>query len=297
MHAVPATALGLALLLSACAEQGGAGAAPPTSAPAGVTLPDDPDVPVLQVEYTGGFVTPETIAGRLPLLSVHADGRVFSQGPVPAIYPGPAWPNVLVHQADPADVAELVRHALDAGVAGTADLGMPGIADAPSTRFTVTTAEGTTVREVYALQEGAGATAGLTDEQQAERAELAELFAELTDLPFTLDPQGGAASSYEPTAVAALVRPWTAPEADPVVDLPLEQPAVAWPGPALPGEPLNPLLHCALATGEQAQAVTAAARAATGLTPWTTADGARWAISFRPLLPHETGCSDLTGRG
>ena len=51
---------------------------------------------VLLVEHTGGFVTPDTTASRLPLVSVYSDGRVVTEGPVIAIYPGPALPNVQV---------------------------------------------------------------------------------------------------------------------------------------------------------------------------------------------------------
>jgi hypothetical protein len=284
MHAVVPVALGLVLLLSGCAEQAGAGAPPPTAEPTPVSLPDDAGALVLQVELTGGFLTPELLAGRLPLISVYADGRVITEGPVAAVFPGPAWPNVQVQRADPATVRTLVEHALAAGVADTTELGMPGVADAASTRFTVTTAAGTTVREVYALSEGAGDPM-LTAEQQAARAELTDLLSELTDLPATLDD----AASYEPTAVAALARAWTT-EPDPAVG---ERPAVGWPGPQLPGESLGADLSCAVTAGDQAAAVTSAARAADQLTPWATADGAVWAVTFRPLLPHESGCADL----
>ena len=288
---LPAAVLGLVLVLSGCAQRSDAGGAPPPASP-GLDLPDDGDALVLQVAYTGGFLTPEMLAGRLPVLSVYADGRVLSEGPVIAIYPGPAWPNVQVQQADRATVQRLVQHALTAGVADTTDLGTPAIADAPSTRFTVTTAAGTTVREVYALSEGAGTSSGLTDEQQAARAELADLLTELTDLPQELGPAEQAPAAYEPTAVAALARPWSAP-AD---DLSLgTRPDLPWPGPALPGETVGPELGCTVATGDQATAVVAAARGADQLTPWTTGDGARWSISFRPLLPHESGCGDLAG--
>jgi hypothetical protein len=282
----PAVVLGLVLVLSACAQRSDAGGAPPPASP-GVDLPDDGDALVLQVAHTGGFVTPEMLAGRLPLVSVYADGRVLSEGPVIAIHPGPAWPNAQVQQVDRATVQTLVEHALTAGVADTADLGTPPVADAPSTRFTVTTAAGTTVREVYALSEGAGSSSGLTDAQQAARAELTDLLTELTDL---LGRAGQA--PYEPTAVASLARPWSAPD-DPVLGA---RPDVPWPGPALPGQTVGPDLGCSVATGDQAVAVVAAARGADQLTPWTTADGARWAISFRPLLPHESGCADLDGR-
>lgn len=286
----PAAGLALTLLLlTACAGRSDAGAAPSSIDPAPETaaLPDDDAALVLQVGYTGGYVSPETTVGRLPLVSVYADGRVLTQGPVAAIYPGPAWPNVQVQQADRATVQELADAALAAGVDRTADLGSPPLADAPSTRFTLVTDTGPVVREVYALQEAAGA-GGLTPEQERARAELQELFDELVDLPLRLDPQGGATASYEPTAVAALARPWTDPGDG------LGSPDVTWPGPALPGEPIGPGLGCVTATGEQAVAVTAAARTATTLARWVGDDGARWAVTFRPLLPGESGCADLT---
>jgi len=285
-----ASALGLALLLCGCAQRAG-GAPAPGPDP---ELPGGPDALVLQVGYTGGFLTAEMLAARLPLVSVYADGRVVTEGPVIAVYPGPAWPNVQVQQIGPAGVRTLVERAQDAGATGTGDLGTPPVADAPSTRFTVTTASGTTVREVYALFES-GAP-GLTGEQEAARAELRGLVDALTDLPGTLGPDAvPTAAPYDPAAVAAVVRPWSAADPDTGADLP--QPEARWPGPPLPGEPLGPLpdVSCVTATGGQAPDLAAAARDATGLTPWVTDDGARWAVTFRPLLPHESGCADLTG--
>lgn len=297
----PAVGLVLAvLLLTACAERAGTGAAPdpssetPTESEA-VSLPDDPDALVLQVADVGGFTTPEMLAARLPTVSLYADGRMISQGPVPAIYPGPAWPNVQVRQVDQATVQELAGEALDAGIAETTDLGSPPLADATSTRFTLVTEEGPVTREVYALREATGAgglpgevgAGGLTEEQEEARAELQALLDELTDLAQTVG-EGGAPDSYTPEAVAALARPWTEP-ADDVV-----QPELSWPGPALPGEPIAPGVTCVTATGDEAQAVADAAREATTTTPWVGADGARWSITFRPLLPHEASCADLT---
>jgi hypothetical protein len=49
------------------------------------------------------------------------------------------------------------------------------------------------------------------------------------------------------------------------------------------------------ATGQAAAAVLAAARSATQLTPWTSTDGRKWSVTFRPLLPGESGCADLPG--
>jgi hypothetical protein len=289
-----AAALGLLLVIAGCAARDGGGSAPDAAEPG---LPGAPDELVLQVTRTGGFVTPEMLVGRLPIVSVYADGRVITEGPVIAIYPGPAWPNVQVLEIDRTAVHTLVEHARAAGVTGTADLGTPPLADVPSTRFTLATATGTTVREVYALTESAGMDAGasgLTTEQVAARADLVGFLDGLTDLTAALGAGAvPAAAAYEPTAVAALVMPWTD---DAAAEPELTRPDVVWPGPPLPGAAVGvPDLSCVTATGEQARAVVTAARAADRLTPWVTEDGARWAVSFRPLLPHESGCADLTG--
>jgi hypothetical protein len=271
------------VLLCSCAERpedGGDAGAPPDG-------PKLPDGLVLQVSHVGGFVTPEALATRLPLVSVYSDGRVLTEGPVPAIYPGPALPNVQVAHVDQAALQGLVEQARAAGVAETGDLGSPPIADAPSTRFTLVTDEGTVVREVYALTDGLGADDQLSPEQRAGRAALGELLDALTAAA------GGAAEAYVPDALAVVGRPWTADDDE--IEPGLVQPEVAWPGPALPGEPLEPRLglSCLLVTGADTPTVLAAATAANARTPWLAPDGSRWALSFRPLLPHESDCGDL----
>ncbi|MGY1842171.1 hypothetical protein [Modestobacter sp. SYSU DS0875] len=296
--AVRATALAALLtVLAACAQGGSAGAPPSTSSPSpGPELPEAADALVLAVEQTGGFTTPEMLAARLPVVAVYADGRVITEGPVVAVYPGPAWPNVQVQQIDPDAVRELAQRALDAGLAEDGDLGSPPVADATSTRFTLHTADGTFVREAYALAEGRDwPDSGLTEDQQEARARLADLRDALTDLTATLGADAvGEAEQYEPTAVAALVRPWTEPADDPAAPEDAASPEREWPGPALPGEPIAPGVTCLTVDGEQATAVAAAAREATTQTPWVGADGTRWSVTFRPLLPHEQGCADLT---
>jgi hypothetical protein len=266
-----ASLLAAALALAACAGGGGdAGAAPsPEPLPAGL---------VLQVALTGGFTTPQELASRLPLASVYADGRVLTQGPQIAIWPSPALPNVQVQQVDQATVRGLVDRAVEAGVTGTGDLGEPPLADVTTTRFTLVTAEGTAVREVYALAETPDDT--VTAEQAAARARLRGLVEAITSV-------GGESGSYVPQTVAAVVQPH--PGGDPEHP----QPDVAWPGPELPGAPLGAGVTCVSATGQQAADVLAAASSATALTPWVTADGSRWSIAFRPVLPHESGCADL----
>lgn len=290
----PATALAV-LLLAACAAGGAARTPPVGTGPPDVGPPDAPAALVLRVEHVGGFLPPHMIAGRLPLVSVYADGRVISEGPVPAIHPGPALPNVQVQEIDPAEVQVLADRAQAAGVGDTSDLGMPPVADAPSTRFTLVTASGTQVREVYALWESPQpgrdpGGSGLTTEQEAARARLATFLTELQDLGRGPEVDTElTVRSYVPEAVAALATPWIDPEDE------LDHPERAWPGPALPGEPMGPGplgLGCVVASGEQARAVLAAAGSANVATPWTS-DGARWSVSIRPLLPDESGCADL----
>jgi hypothetical protein len=272
-----AAALVLLLVLGACATSGGTGDGGGSSTP----YPYAPDQLVLRVTYTGGFVTPQILGSRLPLVSVYGDGRVLAEGPTPAIHPGPALPNVQVTRIDKGAVQDLVAAALDAGVGDTADLGTPGVADAPSTRFTVSTGLETIEREVYALQETPEDGGGLSADQVAARAKLSDFLGRLTGL------SAGSSEPYTPTAVAGIVSPYTPPD-DPQPDRP-------WPGPALPGDPLpGPQgLSCVVATGDQGTAVLDAAGDANELTPWVGADGTRWSVTFRPLLPDETGCADL----
>jgi hypothetical protein len=290
----PAAVLLLLLALAACADRPGMAAPPSDPAPPpSAELPADAGALVLRVEHTGGFTTPEMQAARLPIVSAYADGRVILQGPVAAIYPGFAWPNIQVLEVGKEGVQELADRALAAGVAETDDLGTPPLADVPSTRFTLVTAAGTHVREVYGLTETAGLPdPGLTDAQVAARQRLQDLFDELTDLTLAQRPED-VPQPWTPAAVAAVVRPWTAPEED--IAQGLNPEPVPWPGPALPGEPLGPLpdLGCVVATGDEVTAVIAAASGANVLTPWSSPDGGRWSVTFRPLLPDESGCADL----
>lgn len=277
----PAVAAAVLLGLAACGQQGGS-ATPAT----GSELPAPAEGLVLRVESTGGFVSPSVTAARLPLVSLYADGRVLSEGPVAQIFPGPALPNLQENRIDQGAVQDVVDRAVAAGVTETSDLGSPPIADATSIRFTLVTASHTYVREAYALSETPGDGAGLTEQQQAARAKLSDFLASVTDLP----AKAGDSAPYAPAAIAAVVTPWNDQQNDP------PQPDVAWPGPALPGEPTGglPDASCVTATGDQAQALLTAATSASASTPWTTADGTRWSVTLRPLLPDESGCTDLT---
>ena len=296
-----ASAMALLMLVGACAATAGGGAAP--GGPASPEPEPAPATVVLQVGEVGAVTTPALLAGRLPTATVYADGRLITDGPVIAIWPPPALPNLQVYQLDDGGLRDLVDRALAAGVAGSGDLGDPPVADATSTRFTLRTGGETVTREVYALGLGpadlppgdepsprAEDTFGLTEDQAAARARLSDLVKALRNPVEALGAERVTGPEpYTPEAVAALAGPYVDPDPQ------LVQPEQPWPGPALPGEPIAPGVTCVTARGEQAQAVLGAAGSASAATPWTSADGTRWSVVLRPLLPHESGCADLTG--
>ncbi|MDP9429443.1 MAG: hypothetical protein M3Q47_11465 [Actinomycetota bacterium] len=134
--------LALLALVAGCAGSGGDAATRPTP------VADGPGALVLEVEHVGGFLPPEALAARVPLVAVYGDGRVVAPGAQIEVYPPPALPPLQVWRLDAEGVRTVVDRAVAAGVTGRGDLGTPPVADAPATRFTLVTDEGTAVREV-----------------------------------------------------------------------------------------------------------------------------------------------------
>jgi hypothetical protein len=277
-------------LLSACAQQtaaGAPGAGLPSGSSSAPAAPGSDDALVLRVSSAGGFVGPSALVGRLPETSVYADGRVIFNGPVPLSYPGPALPNLRIGMLSPAALQQLLDKAVAAGVKPGTDFGQPGVADAPTTEVTVVTATGKQTVGAIALREARPDDPQLTKAQHQARKKLTGFLDELDKL--TTEQMFAEPQPYEPEALAAIVQPYAEPEDQPGRPLTAE-----WPGPALPGEPLTPALQltCVTATGEQLDAVLAAAKDATATTPWVSG-GNSWSVLLRPLLPDETGCADL----
>jgi hypothetical protein len=271
------------LLLAACAQ-----ALPDSSGSSdqgGARTNYAPDEVVLRIEHVGGFVPVQVVATRLPLVSIYGDGRVITEGPQILIYPGPALPNVLERLISAPDLNRLVTMAVEAGVGSDTDYGTPGVADVPSTKFTVSTDEGVLTTEVMALD----FTEALSNEQIAARQKLIDLQAALTDLPATLGADAaGEEKAYEPKTLAAVTSPVFEPEDG------LTQTEMTWPGPALPGDPLGDFgdLRCVAVTGADVATVLDAAAQANQLTPWVS-ESQQWFVTFRPLLPEESTCADL----
>jgi hypothetical protein len=278
----------VALLLAATACGGQVGNVEPPPAGPGAAL--DADTVAIRVDQVGGFLPAVMITSRLPLVSLYGDGRVITEGPVPAIYPGPALPNVQQQRIAPDDIGPLVQRMVDAGVGSAVDFGRPSVTDAATTRITVATGDGVKRLQVYALEIDEDGSSGLTEGQLAARKKLTTLIAELQNPP----TPAGAQEPYPASALAAIASRY--PEQTPP-DLPSPPPVVAWPGPALPGEPVGAStdLSCVTLTGDAAKAMLATAAKANAATPWTSGDKT-WSVRLRPLLPDESGCADLTTR-
>ncbi|MBU2664300.1 hypothetical protein KOI35_12425 [Actinoplanes bogorensis] len=273
-------------LLAACAQPGtSAGAPGPATPESSSASPQSGDELVARVESFGGFVPPDRTVGTLPALSIYADGRVITEGPVPAIYPGPALPNLQVLMLSPEQIQQLTKEAADAGVTAGTDFGQPNVADAPTTRVTV----GRQSVSVVALNEAQAGDPMLSDAQKSARAKLAAYVKKLQQV--SSGDSASASAAYEPESLAVLARPWTKPAGGEPA-----QTEMAWTGPALPGDYLNPSIKigCVVVSGADADKVMTAAQKANQMTPWT-ADGQKYLINFRPLLPDEKGCAEFKG--
>jgi hypothetical protein len=279
----------LLAVMSGCAQASAGSTGPSiTSGPGpGSYAPDDL---VLRVEVVHGLRR-ELFVDQLPIVSVYGDGRVITEDRVIIMdAPAPIMRTIVVRRISAESVEALVRRAVERGVGRDIDYGQPESYDGPGTRFTVLTEQGLLVTDVDALGV-TYATQNLTDAQRSARQALNDLLGELRDLPGTL---GAAAvdeeEPYVPQALAAITREWR----DYGSASQQTQTERAWPGRALPGEPMGmlPKVRCLTVTGTDVATVVDAAADASAYSTWTS-DGRRWLVVLRPLLPDETSCTDL----
>ncbi|HMM42746.1 MAG TPA: hypothetical protein PKA95_12660 [Thermomicrobiales bacterium] len=287
----------LSLALAGCGTDDATGGdATPTSPPASPTVvtidhPTGADEVVLLIEQGGGLVPREMLVTSLPLLAVYGDGTVVTQGPVPAIYPGPALPNLRQSTITEAGLQALLAKADEAGLlAGSASYGDAPVADAPTTIFRVTARGETHATAVYAL----GIADPPASADPAEREARQRLSAFLSDATSLLDwlPASDVVTrdaEYEFERLQIVTRPTGASTATPDV-----QPGQAdWPLAtqlAELGEPYwLPDTRCVVIDGADLDTLLPALRQSNTLTEWRSMGGT-WALFPRPLLPHEDGC-------
>ncbi len=280
----------VALIVAACSVAGSSPSASPAAT--GINYPTGASDLVLRLRYVGGFVAPAAHLVDLPAISVYGDGTVIIPGPVPAIYPGPALPNLQGATITPAGMQILLEAARDAGLFGPdAHYDLVGIADASSAEFTLNAGGRVHTISAYALMEAGDTPQGADPAVTEARARLARLQTQLGHLEGLLGAELGSWSSYQADAIQLLVSAGAPNDGQGLIQQPL-----AWPLStplATFGEALPTLFQgqrCGVVSGSDVDPVMPLLEQANTLTPWTD-DGASYGLIVRPLLPGEEGCS------
>ena len=283
----PAALLAITAVAAACV--GSAGAAGSTPSP----KPVDPDKVIFRVSWEGGFVTPEMLLGRLPMVAVYADGRVITQGPVLAIYPGPFMPNLQERTLSEAGLERLIALAREKDLLKDVHYGFPGIADATDTVLEINL-DGNSYRvSAYALAEAGfdGEIAPAIELEPAEvegRAALREFIDALMTIPETdyVDQP----HAYEFEALRLYVKPADIVENS---EFPGEQPPIAWPlddlataGTAIDNPSVD---RCLVVEGDDLATVLPLLQGANQLSVFES-EGEVYSLIPQPLYPGESGC-------
>lgn len=275
LRAVTTVALGavLGLVLAGCGGSGGS-----------LTHPKGANEAVLQITIGGGLVPVEHNLTLLPVFSLYGQGRVIVPGPVIAIYPGPALPNLQT-----AVLSEKAVQAILAAARNTRlfdpdfDYGQPPVADAATTSIVIDAGGATNHSDIYAL--GMEEGEGLSAEQQRARADIAKFVASLIDLTaFETSPLAWEPYQYTALAVYSTLTDPNAPEPD------VQPNRLTWPLDDLSslGEPVSPAgFRRFVAAGQDLEALEPLLSQATQITLWESG-GEEYHLFFRPLLPEET---------
>ncbi|CAN5448383.1 hypothetical protein BH23ACT3_BH23ACT3_09760 [soil metagenome] len=273
------------LLLAACGDD--RTTAPATVPPPDSTLPEPDrtddggyqhptgaDDVVLRIGFEGGFVTPEITFQDLPLVLVTGDGRLFQQGPVVAIYPGPLLPNVQVRTVSEAGIQSILGLADQYDLLAEHTYERPDmIADAADTVVTINAGGETFEHRAYALGMGGGPDDTETDER---RIALADFVREIQE--YAVGPESdelGPESAFEPDVF--LVRTMLA--GDWSGDDGIEPTVVDWPAEVsvrLDGE-----IECAEIPADEVAELFADANQLT----WFAEDGNSYQVFVTPRLP------------
>jgi hypothetical protein len=283
----PAALLAIAAVAAACV--GSAGAAGSTPSP----RPVDPDKVIFRVSWEGGFVPPEMLLGRLPMVAVYTDGRVITQGPVLAIYPGPFMPNLQERTLSEAGLERLIALARDKDLLKDVHFGFPGIADATDTVLEINL-DGNSYRvSAYALAE-AGFDGEIAPQIELEPAEVEGRIAlrEFIDALITIPEADFVDQSraYEFEALRLYVKPADVVENS---EFPGEQPPIAWPladlataGTAIDNPSVD---RCLVVEGDDLATVLPLVRSANQLSVFVS-EGEVYSLIPQPLYPGESGC-------
>lgn len=292
----PATLRPLALLLigglvAACGTASGPSpsAAGPTGAPTDEPNPTQAAAQLLlRVTSEGGFIAPSANLASVPTVSVYADGRIFTPGPVDAIYPGPLLPPITIKDVGPAGAQAIVAAIRAARLDKESAGGGIGNPDAPTTVFAVSV-DSTTITTQFHLGGGGGPGIPGAASEDPGVAAAGDLLNRLTDPGEAWGATNPVTSTLTPTAYQIFVAPGA-----PQGDLPTSEPSVAWPlatpldqfgAPAVPDRGVTGLRQGAVFGADAAKLgpVLAAANALTAF----SSGGNLYTLFVRPLLPDE----------
>jgi hypothetical protein len=285
---IGAAVLSIGLLASACANattDDGAGDGGGISYHTGATQV------VLRIERGGGFVPIEYSLTDMPMFSLFGDGLVVIPGAQIEIYPGPALPAMSQMRLTPEAIQLLLQKAVDAGLdvdRDYTDLGSIGIADAPTTTFTLTIDGQVHTTNVYALGMLDTAPDGMDPDEFQARQDLLALQDYAMDLSWLPEGTVSDEGMFEPSGLRVFVGDYRPDDAlvEPPIDWPLT-PALSAFGDPVQNGPEG--MRCGAVTGDDAAVLVPLVNQANQLTPWVS-DGTRFGLLLRPLLPDETGC-------
>ncbi|HEY7937148.1 MAG TPA: hypothetical protein VID26_08460 [Candidatus Limnocylindrales bacterium] len=289
-----------ALLVGACSaaapssSPAGSPSAPPEASGSPVPEPTGSSEPpagaaglIFRATLQGGFISPTALRTRLPLISVYSDGRIMSEGVIPAIYPGPLVAQIAVRSVGAAGAAGILKAASDAGLTGADGAYGPGPnPDAPSTVITVYHDGSQTVSTFSSLLPGQiqPGTAVTGDKVESAASLLLGRLMGTDTFGGTAGPNG----TYVPLGFQVFAVPGAPAVSDPGV----ARPPVSWPlatplatfgkADTLGGDGAR----VGIVSGADATKLGPILESATQITPFTSG-GSQWTITVRPLLPDE----------
>ncbi len=300
--------LAVLLVLAACSSPGATSnpTTEPTPAPSGSAPPpsgkgiDHPDgeEAVLVVSSAGGLVPVQFFATAMPTFVMLGDGRVYTQGAVPAIFPGPALPAILERTLTEDGIQTVLDGVEETGLF-TTDLelrgGQAACADCADTVFTLN-ADGRSVTiTIYGLgfiTADMEPPPGMTSAEIEAHRVLGQLMDGLVTIDTSVpgdqwEPEGW--QPFAPEAFRLYVRDSSAEPADEGIPEDVRD----WPtdhDPATVGEVVQLFgdgSRCFTVEGEDAATWLEELSESTQVTRWTTDGTNRFSLLVRPILPYE----------
>ena len=268
MRRLTALIAALALLAVACGSDEGTTA----------TLPDEGDTIILQTAYEGGFAPVEFILNQMPQHTLYADGRLVSQGPQPAIFPGPMLPALQQVNIDDAAMAAVL--------AIVDEIGLPAMTDETNTEAAAVVADASDAVAYYYDETGTHRYAvyalGIVETTDPQVAGMRSLF----DTLDVLAVESPSAGEYVAERVQVLATQSFVDENEPGATL------EPWPLAARPAdlsEVADLGVSCTVLEGDEATAALAVFADADQMTFWDY-EGVSYRILARPLFENEVGC-------